>query len=177
MNEEKANRCYELGYLIVPTVPETDVDKEVATLKGAIEKEGGTFHSEGHPEFIDLAYTIEKTVSSKKYKYAQGYFGWIKFTADPSALEAIKKSLDANLSLIRYILIKTSVENTVIFKKPKGEAKRETVLTEEEMDALIDATDAPAPSVADDAEDAQEHEKLPDLSVDLPADPADSNKS
>jgi ribosomal protein S6 len=160
MKEETTNRFYELGYLIIPTTPEVEVEGGVATLKSAIEKIEGVIQSEGIPEFIDLAYTMEKTVGSKKSKYAQGYFGWIKFEAAPDALIALKKTLDGNLALIRYILIKTNVENTIVFKKPKVDAKREAVLSEEEMAALILATEEEA------GETTEEHEKLPVLDVD-----------
>jgi ribosomal protein S6 len=164
MSEETTKRFYELGYLIIPTVPEVEVGNEVDTLKSAIQKVEGSVEGEGAPEFIDLAYTMEKTVGSKKSKYAQGYFGWIKFDAAPNALEGLKKSLDGNLSLIRYILIKTSVENSIVFKKPKVDAKRESALSEEEMAALIAAAEQES------AEEVKaEHEKLPELEVDTPS--------
>ncbi len=160
MSEENS-RFYEVGFLLTPTTPEQEVEKEVAALKALIEKAGGAVHSEGAPEYIDLAYTMEKTVGSKKSKYSQGYFGWIKFSIDPSATLEVTKALDGVLSLIRYILLKTNVDNTIVFKKPKGDAKRETVLSDEEMDALIAATEAENADV----EDKAEHEKLPELDI------------
>ena len=166
MSEENNDRFYEIGFLFTPTTPEVEVEKEVATLKSIIEKEGGAVHSESIPEFIDLAYTMEKTVGSKKSKYSQGYFGWIKFTIDPSAIAPISKAFDGNLALIRYILVKTNVENTIVFKKPKVDAKRETVLSEEEMNALIAATEAESAE----EEVKEEHEKLPDLAADIASD-------
>ncbi len=159
--EQATARFYELGYLIIPTIPEVEIPGEVDTIKGAIEKAGAAMHSEGAPEYIDLAYTMEKTVGSKKSKYAQAYFGWIKFDAQPEAVAAINKVLDGNLSVLRYILVKTNVENTVVFKKPKVDAKRETALSEEDMAALIAASEAEAAQEVKD-----EHEKLPTLEVD-----------
>lgn len=165
MSEDKNTRFYELGYLFVPTVAETETGKEVATLKSTIASAGGTVHSEGSPEYIDLAYTMERTVGSKKYKYSQGYFGWIKFDTDPESIAAITKVLDGNLSVIRYILVKTNVENTVVFKKPKVDAKRETALSDEEMQALIAASEAEA--AEEEVEEVKAaHEKLPELEVD-----------
>lgn len=157
---EENTRFYELGYLVVPIVPEVEIGAEVDTLKSTITTVGGKIHSEGTPEFIDLAYTMEKTVGSKKSKYAQGYFGWIKFDADPATLAPLKKVLDGNLSLIRYILVKTSIENSIVFKKPKVDAKREVALSEEEMAALIAATEEEAVEEVKD-----EHEKLPELDI------------
>ncbi|MCC7436369.1 30S ribosomal protein S6 [Candidatus Nomurabacteria bacterium] len=153
---EKTTRLYELGFILVPMVPETDVPQKLESLKDVIKTVGGTSTSEGNPEFIDLAYPMEKTVGSKKSTYTQGYFGWVKFDADPSALEAIKKALDANEELVRYLLIKTDATNTISFKKPKIEAKRD-------IDSIDDA------DLMDDEdmeEDALDHEKLPDLTSD-----------
>ncbi len=165
MTEEANTRLYELGYLVVPTTPEVEVPAEVETLKAAISKVEGTITTEGAPEFIDLAYTMEKTVGSKKSKYAQGYFGWIKFEADPAALEVLKKALDGNLALIRYILVKTNAENTVIFKKPKVDAKRDVFMSDEELAELESAVEEPI------EETKEEHEKLPALEVDTAAEP------
>jgi ribosomal protein S6 len=173
MSEENNERFYEVGYLLLPTTAETEVEKEVTILKSAIETAGGALHSDAYPEYIDLAYTMEKTVGSKKSKYSQGYFGWIKFTIDPSAVAVLTKALDGNLALIRYILIKTNVDNTIVFKKPKIDAKRETVLSEEEMDALIAATEAESADV----EVKEEHEKLPDLAADIAPDPIASTEA
>ncbi len=159
MKEEATNRLYELGYLITPTTTESDISKEVDVLKTSITTIEGEIHSEGNPEFIDLAYTIEKDVASKKMKWNQAYFGWIKFTADPATLETLKKELDGNLSLIRYILVKTNVENTIVFKKPKVDAKREVFMSEEELAALEEATE----ELVDEPQD--EHEKLPSLDI------------
>lgn len=161
MSEEA--RLYELGYLLVPTTPEGDVAQAVDVLKAAITKAGGEISNEGAPEFIDLAYTMEKDVASKKYKYSQGYFGWIKFTLAPESVESLTKALDGNTAVIRYILVKTSVENTVVFKKPKVEAKREVFMSDEELAELAAAADA---EEADIDEPVEEHEKLPELAGD-----------
>ncbi len=161
------HRIYELGYLLVPTIPEAEVVDQVTALKNAISAVEGTVISEGDAEFIDLAYTIEKNVKSKKMKWTQGYFGWIKFTAAPEALENLKKALDANLELMRYMLIKTDAENNVVFKKPKVEAKRgEVSFDAEELEAIAEGMDDE--SAEESAEEAKEqHEKLPNLENDM----------
>lgn len=149
---ETNTRLYELGFILVPTTPEVEVPAKVEALKTLIKGVGGTATTEGAPEYIDLAYTMEKSVGSKKYKYSQGYFGFIKFETEPESLEALKKSLDAELDLVRYILLKTNPENTIVFKKPKLEAKRDSGVVDEE---IIDDTE--------DVEDISAHEALPDL--------------
>lgn len=156
MNEDKANRFYELGYLLSPTIAETEVAGELTRLTSALEAVGAVFHSQSEPEFIDLAYTVEKHQNAKKNKFNQAYFGWIKFESVPSALIDLKKDLDSNLNLIRYILLKTDVENVVVFKNPKAEARRDSLLSDEEIDTLISETDEAT-------DDFEEHEKLPSL--------------
>ena len=167
MTEESRTRVYELGYILVPTTSESEVASEVDILKGVITTTGGTIHSEGAPEFIDLAYTMEKNVASKKLKWSQGYFGWMKFETTPDMLIVLKKAYDANLALVRYILLKTAAENTIVFKKPKVEALRHNLEDQEEInDELTDE------SVSGD--DMKEyHEKLPELDADAPSITAD----
>lgn len=149
-------RLYELGFILVPTTPESEVPKKTEALKSLILGVEGAISSEGNPEYIDLAYSMEKTVGSKKSIYSQGYFGWIKFETNPENLETLKKSLDSEADLIRYLLIKTDAGNTISFKKPKIEAKRDAGLADE-SEMLEDE---------DMDEDILDHEKLPDLDSD-----------
>jgi ribosomal protein S6 len=154
---ETTMRVYELGFLLVPSTAETEVPSLVDTLKASITEAGGTVHSTGTPEFIDLAYTIEKNVASKKMKWSQGYFGWVKFEANPEAMETIKKALDANTNVIRYLLVKTTLDNSIVFKKPKNEAKR---ITSEDEEVLLDEE-----LIEEDMK--EDHELLPDLQSDI----------
>lgn len=155
---ESTTRLYECGYILVPTIPESEVPASVETLKALIKSVGGTISSEGTPEFIDLAYTMEKTVGSKKSNYSQGYFGFIKFETTPDTLEQVKKALDAQAEVVRYLLIKTEEGNTISFKKPKVEAKRDSGPIDEAL--LIEDEIAEDEAVLD-------HEKLPDLAAEV----------
>ena len=153
----ESTRTYELGFNLVPTIPEQEVAAQVDVLKALIEKANGTVGAIGNPEFIDLAYQMEKNVGSKRSKYSQAYFGWIKFEMTPESMETLKKSLDSVNELIRYILVKASVENTIVFKKPKVEPKREAV---DAFDEIIDEAEV--------LEDVPEvHEMLPDVAADI----------
>lgn len=164
---EKNTRLYELGFILVPTLPETGIPEKVESLKSLIKGVDGEVTSEGTPEYIDLAYTIEKTFGSKKNKYSQGYFGFIKFEASPDSLESLKKSLDGEVDIVRYLLIKTDADNTIIFKKPKIEARRdngmidesELVGDEESVDDIIEAHEALPDLMPEVLEDAQMEEK------------------
>ena len=165
MSEDTVKRTYELGYILVPTTPEAEVSAEVDKIKDALTKVEGAIVFEGAPEFIDLAYTMEKNVASKKMKWSQGYFGWIKFESTPESMEVLKKAFDANAAIIRYLLIKTTAENTVVFKKPKTEPRRGDVQTDEFKD-LEDAVEEIPEEIKDD------HELLPDVAGDIVDAPA-----
>ena len=158
MSEE--TRTYELSYLITPTTPEAEVETLVQTLKAEIEKAEGAVIAEGNPDFIDLAYTIEKNVASKKMKWSQGYFGWIKFTAEPEAMAVLKKAYDANISVMRYMLIKTDAENLVTFKKPKIDARRTDLALDDEVNAVEEEVNEEAPVL-------EVHETLPNLEAEV----------
>ncbi len=167
MSEE--NRTYELGFILVPTILESDVDQKVAELKAAVAEAGGTVGAEGTTEFIDLAYRIEKNVKSKKMKWNQGYFGWMKFTAVPESQAVLKKALDGNLDLMRYMLVKTDLENLVQFKKPKIEAVRDSNVSIDDLDV----SDEEISDVQE--EDKKEvHETLPDVEADISETPAET---
>ncbi|MFZ4499985.1 MAG: 30S ribosomal protein S6 [Minisyncoccia bacterium] len=156
-------RTYELSYLVTPTTPESELEAIVSGLKAEIEKAGGAVIAEGNPDFIDLAYGIEKNVASKKMKWSQGYFGWMKFTAEPEAMAVLKKAFDANLAIMRYMLIKTHAENLVAFKKPKLEARRAEDVTGEDPDADLLGED----EVGEDEDTLEVHETLPDLEAEV----------
>lgn len=158
---EKTTRLYECGFILIPTIPESEVTQSVDSLKALITKAGGEVSSVGTPEYIDLAYTMEKTVGSKKSKYSQGYFGFIKFETNPESLDVLKKALDGEKDLVRYLLIKTDPTNTISFKKPKIEAKRGDALN-------IDDADLESDESVDDIIAA--HEALPDLLPEIEAD-------
>lgn len=153
---EKGVRTYELGFNLVPTIPEQDIAAQIDALKALIETAQGTVGSVGNPEFIDLAYPMDKSIGSKKVTYNQAYFGWIKFEMTPEAVESLKKTLDSVNELIRYILVKASVENTIVFKKPKVEPKR---------DAVAESFEEGTEEVLDDVPEV--HEMLPDVAADI----------
>lgn len=110
-------RVYELGFHFVPTLSEDEVVVQFSHLKSLIEKKGGTFISEEVPQMINLAYEITKTVKAQKKRYTSAYFGWVKFDIDPSELAGIEKDVKAFEPILRYILITTVRENTLVVEK------------------------------------------------------------
>ena len=117
LEKEGGVQVYELGYHIVSTVAEENLPKEVETLKAIILKDGGSLVSEGEPKLINLAYPMTKSVADSKKKFTTAYFGWLKFETKSELMPAIKKAVDANPNVLRYLLIKTVRENTMFTPK------------------------------------------------------------
>lgn len=142
--EESGTRVYELGFHLLPTVAEADVPLQFSQLKSTIEKQGGTFISESAPKLIKLSYSMSKTIKAEKMHYTNAYFGWIKFTLDPEKLELIEKDIKAFDPMLRYIIVKTVTENTMVTEGIKAiGADREESKDEEEVkenDILVDET-------------------------------------
>ena len=115
-------RVYEVGYLLLPYVQEGDLSAQVGHIKEYIANAGGTVFSEEHPRLITLAYPMFKIFSNKKTKFENGYFGWVKFDGDPKTVAQIKKALDNEANVLRFTILKTIRENTLI-RKPAFNAK------------------------------------------------------
>ncbi len=148
-NKDVRINVYELGYLLVSTIADENVAAEVHTLKGMIEKHNGTFISEDFPKLQPLAYTMIKAIGSKRHRHDKGYFGWLKYEIPTEAIVEIKQTLDKNENILRYLLIETVRENTmvtqkIVFKpsadapKVEGEEGIKEPVSEEELDKTID---------------------------------------
>lgn len=114
----KEPKIYELGYLLSPLVPEASKDAEVATLiLSHIEAKGGEVLSQTAPVLKKLAYKISKTINHKKTSVADAYFGAVKFTVTPDKVEAIKQAVDKQDTIVRTLLIETSLQADVPIPK------------------------------------------------------------
>jgi len=131
--EDEEARIYEVGYHLVPTISPDDLPKEAARVKDALALNGGAVISEEEPKLASLAYRIAKTVENRHVLFDSAYFGWVKFTAPQSAPAALKKALDANTAILRFIIIKTVRENTLVRKslffarRPEKEGESEII--------------------------------------------------
>ena len=147
--EKGEGKVYEVGYLIVPTVPEEKLAEEVVAIKSIIEKQGGTFISDDFPRRRVLAYEMPKVVEGKKHKFKEGFFGWVKFEVSSDSLSEIKKALETNDHVLRFLLINTVRENTLYFPKvstmkkedgsPEPTEEGKPAASAEEIDKSIDA--------------------------------------
>jgi ribosomal protein S6 len=106
------SRIYEVGYLIVPSVDESAVEKIVAEIRGPIEKTGGSFIAEGAPSLIRLAYEMTAREGDKNVVYDRGYYGWLKFETSTETAQALEVSLNADAKILRHIIFRTVREDT-----------------------------------------------------------------
>lgn len=143
---------YEVGYLFVPTVSEEEVAGLYGNLKELILNSGGEIVSDEMPKMINLAYEMLKVVQNVRSKFNTGYFGWVKFEMDTQKVLELKKKLDLDPLILRFLILKTVKENTIaakrfVFKdsvrrKVPGVKKEDGEVVEinkEEIDKEIDA--------------------------------------
>lgn len=145
------DRVYELGYLLVPTLPEEDVPAAFGNLKELVNSLGGIPVSEDMPKAIQLAYSMSKVIQNVRHKFDNAYFGWIKFTMDTEKVTELKKKLHLDPNLIRFLILKTVKENTIAsrrFVRPdrplrsktdKPEGAEAQPINKEEIDKEIEA--------------------------------------
>ncbi len=122
-NVDAKTSVYEVGYLMVPSIPEENLGGEVTKFKDSLGEMGAVFISDEYPKMMELAYEMTRSIANKKQKFSYGYFGWVKFETTTINAKAIKESLDKNETLIRYLMIKTVRENTMSPKKVYGKSE------------------------------------------------------
>lgn len=111
-------QIYEIGFHILPTVPEEKLQEIVSKLEDSITKNRGSVISQEFPKMRALSYDIKERVETKYLSFSKAYFGWIKFETDPSAVGKIKDEASNNDNILRFIIIKTVKENTMQAFKP-----------------------------------------------------------
>ncbi len=127
---ETVLRVYEVGYHVIPTAKDEDVEKVVTAIRSLIEGAGGSFIAEGAPSLIKLAYTMEVREGERLVEYDRSHFGWLKFEAPTATAHTLEKALNANASVIRSMVFKTVREDTrAKMKAPQlREVKRTDVI-------------------------------------------------
>ncbi len=165
--DESQNQVYELGFHIIPTVPENSLGEQYSTIKTIIEKQGGAFVAEQAPERMQLSYTMIQKKETGHLRFDSSYFGWIKFEVAPEVAQAIEAEVLALGAVLRAILVKTVRENTVLgdslLKKEEKRAAIEEAgeVSEEELEKSIEslvgaADDAPKDSKVETPESVEE---------------------
>jgi ribosomal protein S6 len=147
---------YEIGYHVLPTVAEGDVEQVIGRLRKIIEKLGGTFVAEGAPQRVPLAYSMAVWNNGSWTKYMEAHFGWIKFELNAEYIAEVERACKADKDILRHLVITTVREDTrasvrqfvlkevrrtdtiktVARAKPATEAKEE--VSDEKLDEAIE---------------------------------------
>ena len=132
--DHKEANVYEIGYLVLPSVPAENLPQVVSNLVSIIEKAGGKPLDGEDPALEPLAYSMSKTVGARKYIVDEAYVGWMKFESRPDALETVREGVDKAEEILRYLLIKAPRETTFTFAKARAEreAKENSAVVAEE---------------------------------------------
>ncbi len=151
INKEKegVETVYEVSYLLLPSLAHEQVPAKHSSLKEMIEKAGGAVIMDENPVLIDLAYPMTKVIQTTQHKYSNGYFGWIKFEMASDGISSVKKSLDAHLDILRYLIIKTVRENTLVEGKMRLQKEDNTRMDDEASEDIIPAEEISTPEVID----------------------------
>ena len=146
-------QLYELGFHINPTLAEDKADAVFSKIKGVITSNKGEIVKEGALKNLKFAYMIIKKIDGVNERFTNGYFGWVKFNAESPVIEKIKKSMDDNVSVIRYIFVKTvddyehSTEKLAAEMAESEEGSTEGEDKVEEKAAVSEVTETPKDEV------------------------------
>jgi ribosomal protein S6 len=145
---------YEVGFHLVPTIAEDGVGAAVENVRKLI-GDDAEFISEGYPVKMNLSYIVERATQGKREKYAEAWFGWIKFATMRSKIPALEAALNDSREVLRSLIIETVREDIAppkaravfssdrlegeTIKKPQAPAEKAAPVSEVELDKSIDA--------------------------------------
>jgi len=140
--EGQAERTvYEIGYLVLPSIPEDSLESLVSKINNTFEKVGGERIDGEMPMMIDLAYEMSKQVGARKYVVNEAWLGWVKFDLEAEKIEAVKAEIEKMDEILRSLLIKAPRETVFTFAEAMKQA-------EEAAAPVAPEAPAEAPSVA-----------------------------
>ncbi len=99
---------YELSFWLSPRLGEEEIEQRLNNIVKDIEQMGGVVTFNQLPQLKQLAYPIKKEKN--------GYFGYLKFQSSRDKIGELKKKLDFNKDILRYLIIK--IEEIVSQRKP-----------------------------------------------------------
>jgi ribosomal protein S6 len=143
--DHKESTVYELGYLVLPSIPADNVPNVVSTIVSSLEKTGGKMLDSEAPFLEGLAYSMSKTVGSRKYVVDEAYIGWMKFEAESSMIAEIKIVVEKMEEILRILLIKAPRETEFTFAQAfEARRTKEEALNNPEVEVAPEV----APEVA-----------------------------
>ncbi len=156
---EQELSTYELAFHVLPTVAEGEVAAVFQTLKDIIAKNGGEVTTHEEPARFDLAYEIVKYLEGRNRKFTSAYFGWVRFTAEPAAIEAIGDQVEGVKELLRHLLIKLNrmeEENPFMFHEALAELDKPETIEIDEETAVVEPAEEKEEDKEASAKDGEE---------------------
>ena len=95
-DEIKDPKNYELAFWLSSSLNDENLEKSFNELKNKITQLGGIIGLSQLPQLKQLSYPINKE--------RNGYFGYFQFVLNPESLLEVKKNLDSNSMLLRYLI-------------------------------------------------------------------------
>lgn len=129
--KEEGKELYEVGFHIVSSLAEEQVQEVFNSLKSNLAKHTEVT-AEKLPSLMRLAYTITKNIDRKNQRFDTAYFGWIKFIASSEEVETIKELFDSNDSVLRSIIVKTVSDAEEAAERLAEEESEEEISEEKE---------------------------------------------
>lgn len=152
-SERSSRPVYEVGFHLVPQVGDEGLAAVVDNIRAALG--GAEILKEQFPAKMRLAYVLERARGGRREKFAESYFGWIKFAAEREAMPALGEKLRGMEEILRFLIIGTVREDIArpprraVFVSdrlegetiagPKREAEKGGEISEEELDKSIEA--------------------------------------
>ncbi|MDB5259650.1 MAG: Ribosomal protein [Candidatus Taylorbacteria bacterium] len=130
-DKEEIVKVYEIGYLLVSSIPKEKVADITVELRNIVTNKGANIIAEEAAEITQLAYTMIKKVGAANIRFNEGYFGWVKFELSGSEIEAVKKAFEENPNMLRSLIITTVRDTTYLGKKAPAIARSEDVVAPE----------------------------------------------
>lgn len=125
-------RVYETSMLIVDTMSESEALEKYNAIKQSIAGHGVSFISEELPYMRELSYEMTRVIKNQNVRFDNAYFAWVKYSVTDDnenyteVTKAVKKLLDNDEDIIRYMTVKTVAENTT-YTKPNPVVKAESL--------------------------------------------------
>jgi ribosomal protein S6 len=129
---DQAQNLYEIGYLLSPFIAADQLAGELdKTFKITIEALGGKITSQLAPVMRPLAYSVSKSVGSKRTAYKDAYFGALRFELDAENALKLQQALDKTETLIRFLTIRLpkNADRTINFSHRKAVSATTSVTT------------------------------------------------
>lgn len=144
---------YEVSFHVVPAVAEAQIGGVVEKIRAELAKGNAETITEGTPQKMSLAYTIERAEAGKREKFTESYFGFIKFATERENIPQLGEWLRNNKEILRYLIIETVREEAPVrraiftsdrlagetISKPTAAPEKIAEVSEEELEKGIEA--------------------------------------